>query len=655
MSMIPISDIADWPGPEHARWGLGTHMFEVPTEHTQRILDYYKSNQPRTNSSKAAVVPIHQLTHPLYEYNLKNWEKWRVVYEGGDLFIESYVKKFSKRESRHDFNKRKEVTPIAAFASSAIDEIKNSIFQRIGDTTRTGGPDTYQKSIDGELGGVNLQGANMNWFVGHFILPELLVQSKVGVLVDAPNFGQTQADKAQKHPYFIPYRAEDIRTWAYAGASSPNEFAAVLLREYTYILDATTGLPIREVPRFRHMFIDPQTGRVNIIFYDQYGVYNEGPIQLEIKRIPLVVFEITTSLMKNVANHQIALTNMESADIAYVLTSNFPLYVEQYDPIQNNPYLKGSSAAYNQYAAGAGNTVEQITGGAVPGAPVSPEGSDQMDAGNSVGRKYPKGMEKPDFISPPTGPIKISIEKAKMLQDNVRTLVHLALASVQSAGSSAESKIVDRQQGLESGLSAIGLELEHGERRLAEYWSMYEGSKPATVVYPKRWSLKSVADLDAELQTLQKLRDSVPSKTFKSEVNKLIADSILGTKVSPETLDKIKKEIEASKGGSSDPKTIAGDVEIGILSAGTASVLRAYPEDEAAKAQAERAIRLAAMASAQATGPSLTAAAAKEATAEDEALLPANPAARGIADAAVDPKAEAQLEKVGKTGRGEAK
>jgi hypothetical protein len=36
--------------------------------------------------------------------------------------------------------------------------------------------------------------------------------------------------------------------------------------------------------------------------------------------------------MEDIADYQIALMNLESSDINYMLKSNFPFYVEQYDP-----------------------------------------------------------------------------------------------------------------------------------------------------------------------------------------------------------------------------------------------------------------------------------------------------------------------------------
>ena len=48
--------------------------------------------------------------HPFYAASIRNWRKWRLCYEGGDRFIEAYLRHFSKREDDQDFLDRKSVT-----------------------------------------------------------------------------------------------------------------------------------------------------------------------------------------------------------------------------------------------------------------------------------------------------------------------------------------------------------------------------------------------------------------------------------------------------------------------------------------------------------------------------------------------------------------
>lgn len=606
MSVIPADIIERFPDANHARWGMGSQAY-ISTAGLRKI-----TQTPGT-------LGPSNVTHPLYDQDTNDWAKWRAVYESGDKFVERYTKKFSRRETPRDFQNRKDVTPIPAFAKGAINEIKNSIFQRAADTTRKGGPVSYQKAANGELGGVDLKGATMNWFVGHFILPELLTMKKVGVYVDSQPKAETLAGQQNRHPYYYTYKAEDIRSWAYAPVNQAGvtEYTALMLREYDYVLDPNTYLPVGEVEHFRHMFIGSD-GFVHVRFYDHADNPIGDEIVLEITRIPFVAFEISDSLLKDAANHQIALLNLESSDISYSLRSNFPFYVEEFDPRENNPALKAAQATFRDLNPGTECPTEISNG-------------EETQVGVMDGRRYPKGMNPPQFINPSSEPLTASMAKQRSLKDDIRLLVHLALSNIQPKMASAESKGVD-QQGLESGLSNIGLELERGERQLASYWAMYEGSEEVpTVNYPKQWSLKTAEEVRSEVKDLRSLRDDMPSATLKKELNKRIAGLVVGNAVTAATLTKIENELEAAKGASSDPTTITSDVELGVLGVQTATELRGYPADEQARAEEDHANRLARIASSQSS----------------------NPAARGVPDLGGNPGKEAKLEKVGQPGRGE--
>src|SRR6185369_15062571 len=103
---------------------------------------------------------------------------------------------------------------------------------------------------------------------------------------------------------------------------------------------------------------------------------------------------------------------------------------------------------------------------------------------------------------------------------------------------SAESKGMDRQ-GLESGLSYIGLELENMERKITEYWAMYENGKPATVDYPTNYSVKTEEERRKEADDLQKLLPVVPSRTYQKVLCKRIAELTVGRQIDVDTLAKI--------------------------------------------------------------------------------------------------------------------
>ncbi len=558
-------------------------------------------SQIRSSVYQSDNTPVSQIKHPEYIKDEENWLKWQLVYDAGDDFIEEYVVKFSRRESPKDFAKRKKVTPIAAFATSSINEIKNSIFQRMYDVKRVGGPVSYTQACSGKLGGVDRKGASMTWFIGTKILPELLTKKKVGVYVDSGIPGQSLLDATKNHPYLYTYKAQDIRSWQETIVGSETVYQEVLLREYRYTKYEGFNLPAGTEEVFRRIYTGPD-GFVNVQFYDSDNEPIGESQKLTIKRIPFVVFELSDSLLKYVANHQIALTNLESSDISYALLANFPLYTEQFDSAAENNYVRQAQAAMrNQgvdfYQASPENGPQSAT--PLTACPPDITNTPELEMGASQGRRYGKDLERPGFIAPPADPMRVSMEKQENLKNDVRKLVHLALSSLQSKMASAESKKID-QSGLESGLSYIGLELEHGERKIASAWAEYENSKEQVEIeYPKLWSLETQEERDEKVDRLKKVRDSVPSRTFQKEMSKRIARTQLEGTVPETTLDAILREIETADFVTSESEIVLEDFKGGLIPGRVATIARGYPESMYAEAEKDRIKRAAEIVAAQ--------------------------------------------------------
>ncbi len=522
---------------------------------------------------------VCNLTHPDYQQQLQEWIKWRYTYESGTAFIRKYLRQFTNREDPDDFTMRRDISYCPAFAKAALDEVKNSIYQRMADVSRQGGSKKYQAACEGGNGGVDLCGSSMNYYIGCNVLEEMLKMRKVGVYVDMPSdVGQSQADSAHKHPYLYTYITEDIRAWKLDETDDLTQFQSVLLRDHIYEYDNQFGFPINCVERYRRIW--KEAGKVYFAFYNAAGDMvdkNNQPIKdptvLNIPIVPFVLFEISDSLMKNIADYQIALLNLASADMIYALKANFPFYVEQYEPRMNSQHLRPVGDGTAEGAAAA--TTEEVK------------------MGVAKGRRYPKGVEAPKFIHPSSEPMTASMEKQDQLKGEIRQLVGLALANLKGPRmASAESKAKD-EASLEAGLSYIGMTLENGERKVAEIWSYYEGeNKVATVNYPETYTLRTEQDRRTESEQLGKLLPLVPSVTYQKTVGKKLANSLLAASSSKETMEKIYKEIDDAPGFCSDPVTIASDVEHGLVSNGTASILRGYPEGEAEKAEKDHEKRL---------------------------------------------------------------
>ena len=566
--------------------------------------------------------------HPFYTSSVANWRKWRLTYEGGDRFIHQYLRRFSKREDDNDFADRKFVTYCPAFAKAAINEVKNAIFQRTVDVSRTGGSPLYQQAVAGLNNGVDLLGATMNSFMGRRLLPELLSMGRVGVYVDMPQLlGPTKLDAKGKAPYLYWYPAEDILSWTLDMGESPNEFKEILLADTIVQSNGDEYyLPYNSLRRYRHVWKDENTGNVWIQFYDESGEASgqyEGeeladPIELNIQRIPFVLLEISDSLLMDVANYQIAHLNLASSDMAYLLKANFPFYVEQFDPRTQSPFLKNEGVNQRPLQS----TVQQVASDGSTTTVVNPDKVQEIRVGVASGRRYPINTAQPAFISPSTDPVTASMEKQTQLKREIRELIMLAISNLSpKPGSAGGSEQGD--SGLEAGLSYIGLELEHAERMIASYWAAYEGSRPATVSYPESYDLKTDKDRRQEAADLENLLDKLPSKTYQQEIAVRMAKVLLGPKVSAETLAKINDEIRSATVITTAPETVASDFESGFVGVDTASKIRGYPAGEVEKAKKDHADRISRIAIAQSKAGGMGA--------------NANPEARGVPDAGANP------------------
>lgn len=544
---------------------------------------------------------ITDIRHPYWRAKSNDWRKWRLVSEGSDEFINQYLEQYTGREGLEDFNRRKRITPTPNFAKSAVTEINNSIFQRLIDVTRKGGSDSYQEAVKGLGDGIDLQGSSMNSFLGLQLLPELLPMSRVGVFVDMPVFsGSTIQQQLLKRPYVYLYTAENILSWTRRNGA-PDEFQSVLLKDFVEETNNTFGLPDKTTERYRLVFLED--GVVHIRFFerfmatkaspdglqderqiDQFGKPTDTDIILDIDRIPFVLVELSDSLLSNIANHQIALLNLESSDIAYAMMANFPIYTEQRSQLDLS-HIK-------QSAGGDQGTSDE--------ANASITKQRDIEVGNLHGRLYPKDTDRPDFINPSSEPLIVSMAKQQQLKQDIRDLVNLNLSNIKPKLQSAESKQID-EHGLEAGLSALGLVLEHAERKIARYYAMMEGSKnSATVLYPETWALRTESDRRSEVKELQELRNAVPSVKFSKAVSVQLAEVVLGQKLSKEELRSIVEEIESASAVSADPDIIFQALEAGVLDLKTAATLLGYPESVVELAKTDHAERIARIAEAQA-------------------------------------------------------
>ncbi len=540
---------------------------------------------------------------PNYLRDMHWWQLWRDCYYGGVDFTFRHLHKFTNRESDVDFSNRRQITPIPSFAKTAINEIRNAIFQRMSDVIRRGGTPAYQTACTGLAGGIDLRGSTMNYFMGHKLLTDLLVMGQIGVYIDMPPVnGPTLADTMGMRPYLYIYQVEDILSWSVSSPSNPSEFKAVLLRDrgVDYHVDNLLGvtLPIGSYERFRLVWIDPGTGHVMVRFLNtaaepidpMSGLPTlDPPIELQLTRIPFVLMDIGESLMKDVAHHQIALLNLGSSDVSYALKANFPFYTEQQDLRSVGDHLK--------------HNVNPDGSAQIGGQP----GSDkEIMVGPVQGRAYDLKTERPGFIHPSAEPLKASIELQQKLEDDIRKLVHLTVQNKTGRSFAADVKELVAQ-GIESGLAHIGLILENAERRVADYWACYEESNVkkrqiAHVKYPDRFNLTPNKDRVAEAQGLAKLMSAVPGRETKKELAKDLVTTLLGSRLSADRLTAIYKEIDNCAYSTSDPDTIIQASINGLVGEQTASMALGFNDDEYLQAQKDHQARIERIAQSQTKG-----------------------------------------------------
>jgi hypothetical protein len=562
--------------------------------------------------------------HPRYFHDTPYWAKWREVYDGGDAYLSNYLTKFTERESTEDYNARRDLTPIPTYAKAAVNDVRNAIFQRMRDITRRDGSSAYMQAVAGEGGGVDLKGSTMNGFLGIDILTELLVMGKVGVYVDMPQLeGPTLADIGSARPYLYMYQVEDILAWSISKPEEPGEFQAVLLRDkgidFTQHDMYDIKMPGGEYERYRLIWIDTATGLVNVQFYDAEGVPttpdgepSDGtPIVLALKRIPFVVLDIGDSLLKDVSNHQAALLNLTSSDVAYALKSNFPFYTEQRDARAVGDHLKVTANPDGTAMAGGQRASDR-----------------EITVGSSHGRTYDLKAERPKFIHPSPEPLEASIKLQEKLEDDIRKLVNLAVTNKIGKRATSAEALKMSDQGLEAGLSYIGLILESGERRLSQYWAAYEEVRTenrqiATIKYPDRYSLKTDQDRIDEAKKLAELMFKVPGRESKKELSKGIVTALLSGRVNTETLDEIFTEIDNADYSTSDPDTIIRAQEAGLCGDQVASIALGFKPDEYLQAREDHLDRATRILKAQTSIKGAD-----------------NPAARGVGDLSDDPARE---------------
>ena len=513
-------------------------------------------------------MPRYQ--HYDYTRQALDWNKYRLIYEGGQAFIDKYLNQFSTKESTEDFNERKKTTYIPAHAKAILTDVRNAVFQRLVDITRNDCSDAYLDFVDTNVDG---NGTSMLGFIGTKILPELLPLGRVGVFVDRADLGPmpTAQQLADNPPYLYIYRAEDILT------VTPDERGGIKAAYLRNTIDVEKdGLVIDKAEQYKKICFN-EAGFVEITTYDHNEDEATAVTQtLGIRTMPFVLFDLGESLLKDIANHQIALLNMGSSDVNFAIKANFPFYVEQYDIRTESPHLKDNDRETNT-------------------------GQPTKKAGTTQGRQYPIGTERPAFINPSSECLQISMQKQQQLAAEARQLVNLTIQNLQPVRQSADSRSADDQRTIQSGMAYIGLALQRGEQQIADAFVGYEASNhEPRIIYPTDYELKTDTDRLEEAEKHFDLMDRLPSQKYQLSLARKAIRTLFGPQLSHADIDAIMDEM--FKLPIINTNTLKEDLEAGIVSDATASLLRGYPAAEIEAARKSHTDRLARIAIAQSEG-----------------------------------------------------
>lgn len=501
------------------------------------------------------------------------YERWRHIKTGGDIFVTNYLKQRPK-ELSGNFSDRRDMTPDPATASSALDDVINSFAARM-DVVRSGGSKEYQDAISGKQGGVDKQDTDLQTFILKETLPELCYMSKFAWIVQ--NF--TNPSDPRKFPYLIPLRAEKIRNWTYVN----NTLVSLLIKDTASVIDPTTGFSTEEKP-IQRVFKLLDNGTVETKLLDDTDVEID-PITLlpgsstdiiNIDEIPVVIMELPNPLLKKIDKFQIAILNMESADIDWLRTASLPLYTEQ------SPGL-----------IGLGNITKSAD-------PTADEDQVDMVLGGSRGRQYPMGADRPDFIAPPADPIRASMEKQAQMAARTRDILKTNLTEMKLPSAESLDMI---GQGMEAGLYIIGIILYIAEINFARIFHKYQGTEnTATAAYPKKYELRTEADRLKKAESLQTVQQQVGSNIAKKYLELQIIDTLLEGKMPREDYEKMQQEVLNSKFCIYDPETIQNLVNSGILSKELASATLGAPAGDSKTATQEHIARIQAIKVSQTSG-----------------------------------------------------
>lgn len=440
-------------------------------------------------------------THPDYLAHENNWEFYLRSYLGGDDYRGgNYLVRYLN-ESKEDYSRRLDLTPIDNHCSNVVHIYSSFLWKN--------SPIRNYNSLDGDpiledmMRDTDLDGQSLDTF-----MKEAQIWSSVyghcWIMVDKPksNAG-TRAEELEQaiRPYFNLYTPENVFDWKWERTESGRHKLVYLkLRESIVRINETDS---------KAYFREWTEESVKL-----WEVHNEAAKLIEemdnpLGVIPAVYLPAARTVTRGIGKSDIADISLVQKAIYNELSE-----IEQLIRISNHPTLVKTFDT--DATAGAGGVVHM---------------PDELD-----------GNLKPYMLQPSGANLQGVMDSIQKKTESINRMAHLGAVRGTDAVKASGIALQTEFQLLNAKLAEKADLLENCEEQLWRFVALWQDKMPdVEVFYPDSFDVR---DYQNELMFLQQARASgVNSPTFQRGVDKMIVDLILDD----EELQKSYDEIDANR------------------------------------------------------------------------------------------------------------
>jgi len=407
------------------------------------------------------------------------------AYKGSGGFINGgYLDKYP-RESEEKFIQRKEIAYYENIFAPKINRYIGYIFKST--PTRT----SKNKLIKTIFDNVDNQGNSADVFFSNFA-KNAKVKGVNLLLVDAPKeLGTNLQEQLQKRylPYFVEIEPERIAKYKLDN----NKFEFIAFYD---TIDKSTFEKTETLNIIR--YFDKNEWR---IYDEDYKLLKKGEHNLGV--CPVLIFSESGKF----------LDVGEFTQIAFLAKRHYNL-LSELDEI-----LRGETFPILTLNADNPGDVEL-----------------KIASDNAI--VYQTGMNKPEFIAPPSAPAEIYLKKIKDLENQIDKIAYdISTNENNESGIALDLKF----QGLNASLSNFSLRLEDLERRAFDVVCKYLNiTNDININYAKNFS---IIDTNKEIEVLSEMKNLITSPTyFKLKTLQIISNDL--NSIEPDEFAKIVSEVE---------------------------------------------------------------------------------------------------------------